>query len=44
MLEVYREAIEKALELALPAPKEGDPAAVVTEAMRYSLLLSLIHI
>ncbi|WP_300685722.1 polyprenyl synthetase family protein [Acutalibacter sp. 1XD8-36] len=38
MLEVYREAIEKALELALPAPEEGDPAAVVTEAMRYSLL------
>ncbi len=38
MLDVYREAIEEALELALPAPEEGDPAAVVTEAMRYSLL------
>ena len=38
MLEVYREAIDEALELALPAPEEGDPAAVVKEAMRYSLL------
>lgn len=38
MLETYRSAIEDALELALPAPAEGDPAAKVTEAMRYSLL------
>lgn len=36
--EIYLRAIEEALELALPAPKEGDPAAQVTEAMRYSLL------
>lgn len=38
MLETYRKAIEDALELALPAPAENDPAAKVTEAMRYSLL------
>ena len=36
--EIYLRAIEEALGLALPAPKEGDPAAQVTEAMRYSLL------
>ena len=34
----YTAAIEEALALALPAPKEGDPAALVAEAMRYSLL------
>lgn len=34
----YTAAIEEALALALPAPKEGDPAALVSEAMRYSLL------
>ena len=38
MLETYRKAVEEALELALPAPAVGDPAAKVTEAMRYSLL------
>lgn len=38
MLETYREAVEEALERALPAPAENDPAAKVTEAMRYSLL------
>lgn len=34
----YTAAIEEALALALPAPKEGGPAALVAEAMRYSLL------
>lgn len=38
MLKTYCEAVERALGAALPAPKEGDPAAKVTEAMRYSLL------
>lgn len=38
MLETYRKAVEEALERALPAPAENDPAAKVTEAMRYSLL------
>jgi len=34
----YREAVEHSLELVLPAPRPEDPAAKVTEAMRYSLL------
>lgn len=38
MLETYRKAVEEALERALPAPAENDPAAKVAEAMRYSLL------
>ncbi|WP_322173042.1 polyprenyl synthetase family protein [Acutalibacter caecimuris] len=38
MLETYRRAVEAALEEALPPPPAGGPAAVVTEAMRYSLL------
>lgn len=35
---LYREQIEKALEEALPAPSPQDPAGLVAEAMRYSLL------
>ncbi len=34
----YRRAVEAALEKLLPPPPKGDPAAVVAEAMRYSLL------
>lgn len=34
----YREIIEAELEKYLPAPAPNDPAAAVTEAMRYSLL------
>ena len=36
--QAYREAVELALEEALPAPKEGELTATVVEAMRYSLL------
>jgi len=35
---LYREQIERALEQALPAPLSHDPAGLVIEAMRYSLL------
>lgn len=34
----YRKQIEQALEQALPAPTPQDPAGLVAEAMRYSLL------
>ncbi len=35
---MLREAVERALEAALPAPGPDSPAACVAEAMRYSLL------
>ena len=37
-MKAYLEAIEQALDQALPPPAPGDPAASVTGAMRYSLL------
>ena len=37
-MKAYLEAVERALKQILPAPAPQDPAASVTEAMRYSLL------
>ncbi len=37
-MEAYRSLVETALDHFLPAPAEADPAGLVREAMRYSLL------